>query len=73
MSFIGTVAENGTVTLPPEAKWPAGTRVRIEAMAEEPDPRTFAERFKEFVGVCDDLPPDIAHNHDHYAHGAPKK
>ncbi len=31
------------------------------------------ERYKEFIGMFDDLPADFARNHDHYTHGTPKK
>ena len=31
------------------------------------------ERLKDFVGIADDLPEDLAENHDHYLHGRPKK
>jgi hypothetical protein len=33
----------------------------------------FHEEFKEFIGILKDGPPDMAENHDHYAHGAPKR
>lgn len=32
-----------------------------------------AERYAEFIGIADDLPPDFAINHDHYLHGARKQ
>jgi hypothetical protein len=35
--------------------------------------RTLAERYAKFVGLADDLPPDMAKSHDHYLHGAPKR
>lgn len=34
---------------------------------------TLYERFKDFIGCIDDLPPDFAENHDHYIHGTPKR
>ncbi len=73
MSFIGTVTETGMVALPAEAKLPAGTRVRILTENEDTASPTLAETFKEFIGVCDDLPPDLARNHDYYTYGTPKK
>jgi hypothetical protein len=27
----------------------------------------------QFAGIAEDLPSDIARNHDHYLHGLPKK
>lgn len=34
---------------------------------------TLYERYKDFIGILDGLPSDLAHNHDHYIHGTPKK
>ena len=34
---------------------------------------TLYERLQPFIGVVNDLPPDMARNHDHYLHGVPKK
>ena len=73
MSFIGTVTESGMVALPAEAKLPAGTRVRVLTETDDDAGPTLAETFKDFIGGCDDLPSDLALNHDHYAHGAAKK
>lgn len=73
MSFIGTVTENGMVALPAGARLPAGTRVRVLTEDDEDTGPSLAEAFKEFIGACDDLPSDLAQNHDHYAHGASKK
>lgn len=39
----------------------------------EPTRPTLAERFKNIIGVVDDLPEDMAENHDHYLHGTPKR
>ena len=36
-------------------------------------PPTHYELFKDFIGIVKDMPPDVAKNHDHYAHGAPKR
>lgn len=73
MSFIGTVTADGTVALPANAKLPAGTRVRVLTEDEDSGGPSLADSFKEFIGACDDLPSDLAHNHDHYAHGANRK
>jgi hypothetical protein len=35
--------------------------------------KTFAERYKKYIGCIKNGPPDLAENHDHYAHGAPKR
>jgi hypothetical protein len=79
MTYIGTVSKKGTVTLPPDANLPEGTKVEVTPLptsiakegATDKDPTLF-EMFKDFVGVCEG-PSDLARNHDHYAHGAPKR
>lgn len=38
-----------------------------------PEPPTWAEVFKDFIGKAKGLPSDMARNHDHYIHGARKK
>lgn len=79
MTYIGTVSKKGTVTLPPDANLPEGTKVAVtplpdSGVQEHATDRnsTLFEIFKDFVGVCEG-PSDLAHNHDHYAHGAPKR
>jgi hypothetical protein len=71
MSFIGTVTDNGTVALPAEAKLPAGTRVRVEPVAD--DKRPIGKKLLALAGVVNDWPHDFAENHDHYLHGLPKR
>lgn len=73
MSFIGTVAENGTVTLPPEVKLPAGTQVRVEPVDPKEDTRPIGQKLLALAGVVKDWPQDFAENHDHYVHGTPKR
>ena len=70
MSITGFV-ENDTIKLPPGVHVPDGTSARIifDAVA----PRTLAERYAGLIGITDALPEDMAENHDHYLHGAPKK
>ncbi len=72
MSVIGVV-EDGKVVLPPEMQLPTGTRVRVELLPPAEQGPSLAETFKDYIGIFDDLPPDLARNHDHYIHGAPKK
>lgn len=79
MSYIGTITGKGIVALPPEADLPAGTRVEVTPL-DQPSPAngapesgpTLFEMFQGFVGVCEG-PADLAQNHDHYAHGTPKR
>jgi hypothetical protein len=72
MTLIGTV-EHGKVTLPAGVKLPSGTKVRIETLDDLAAQPRLAETLQEFVGIFNDLPRDLARNHDHYLHGAPKK
>lgn len=71
---ITAIVENDTIKLPVHV--PDGTRVEITLPPERAvaTPRgTLAERYAKFVGLADDLPPDMAKNHDHYLHGVPKR
>ncbi len=72
MSVIGVV-ENGKVVLPSETKLPNGTRVRVEPLPAEGPEAPLVDAFREYIGIFDDLPSDLARNHDHYIHGAPKR
>jgi len=75
MSFTGTV-ENDTIKLPPGVHLPDGTKVTIEpaekrasSADESPSLPAFMEKF---AGCVNSGLGDVAENHDHYAHGAPK-
>jgi hypothetical protein len=70
MSFTGIV-ENGKVVLPPEADLPSGAKVRVETLDSETEP--LAQALQEFIGVFDDLPSDLARNHDHFIPGADRR
>lgn len=72
MTVIGIV-ENGKVVLPSGNQLPEGTRVRVETLPAENSPPSFAEEFGSHIGAINDLPSDLARNHDHYIHGAAKK
>ena len=69
MSITATV-EAGKITLPPDVLWPSGTVVRIEPLEEQPP--TLWETLKDFDGIAEDLPQDLAANLDHYVHGHPR-
>jgi hypothetical protein len=70
MSFTGIV-EDGKVILPPGVKLPTGTKVRVETVEAESESPT--DPLQQFIGVFDDLPADLARNHDHYIHGATRR
>ncbi len=68
---ITTTFEKGKVVLPLDVDWPDGIRLRVEPIDDELP--TLAELFKDWDGIATDMPSDLALNHDHYLHGAPKK
>jgi len=72
MTYKGTI-KNGVVVLENSAALPEGTEVRVEPVAQPTQPPTWGEVFKDVMGKAQDLPPDLARNHDHYLHGAPKR
>jgi hypothetical protein len=71
MSFQGHV-ENDVVVFDEPTSLPEGATVRVEFVAN-PKRKTLAERFQSIIGTVHDLPEDMAENHDHYLHGAPKQ
>jgi hypothetical protein len=70
MTFTAIV-KAGEIILPPGVDLPDGTVVRIEPVKDQTP--TIWEALKEFDGIANDLPVDMAANHDHYIHGHPKK
>jgi hypothetical protein len=76
MVYHGKV-KNGVVVLEKGAGLPDGTEVRIEPLAQNEsipaEGPTLAEQFADVIGTVPDLPSDMAAQHDHYLHGAPKR
>ena len=70
MSITATV-EDGQIVLPAGVNWPNGTVLRIEPVERRAG--SIRELLRDFEGMADDLPPDMAANHNHYIHGHPKK
>ena len=70
MSYKGIV-KNGQVTLPPEATLPEGGEVVVEIVPPAPMAEFAAELLK--LSKVREWPADMALNHDHYLHGAPRK
>jgi hypothetical protein len=66
---ITAVIEEGAIKLPKDVPWKSGTVVRIEPVEEV----SLLDAFKEFDGMADDLPADLATNLDHYVHGHSRK
>jgi hypothetical protein len=76
MTYRGVV-KNGVVVFPEGTDLPEGTEVRIEPVAREEnlpsEGPTLAEQFADVIGTVPELPSDMAAQHDHYLHGAPKR
>jgi hypothetical protein len=76
MVYRGRV-KGGVVVLETGASLPEGIEVRIEPVSpagKGPAPgSTLAEQFADVIGTVPDLPSDMAAQHDHYLHGAPKR
>jgi hypothetical protein len=74
MELAGTV-QNGVVVVDSPQPLPDGTKVKVvvESTNEPSKPSTLAQRLLKLAGTVDDLPPDMARNHDHYIHGTPKR
>jgi hypothetical protein len=71
MSFEGSV-QNGVVVLDNGQQLPDGTRVEVIVCDSPGKKSTLRDRLLELAGTVDNLPPDMARNHDHYIHGAAK-
>ncbi len=73
MVFAGLI-QNGAVVLSTPVALPDGTEVRVESLPlpSEPERATMLDLL-EFAGIVTDWPDDMAENHDHYIHGAPKR
>lgn len=75
MSITATI-ENHMIKLPAGVHVPNGTQVEIrviEALASvREEPGSFFETVRDLIGSVEG-PVDLAAEHDHYAHGAPKR
>jgi hypothetical protein len=72
MTYRGHI-KNGVVVLEEGASLPGGTEVRVEPADLPEEGPTWAEVFEDVIGKAEGLPCDLARNHDHYLHGAPRK
>ena len=67
--------KNGVVILEGGVSLPENAEVKVEVVGQgKPEkPLSWAEVFKDVIGSVDDMPADMARNHDHYIHGTPKR
>ena len=72
MSYTGHV-EKGVVVFDGPQRPSDGTAVRVEEVEAVTHKPSWGEVFKDLIGKADGLPEDLAENHDHYIHGAPKR
>lgn len=74
MEYEGTVT-NGTVVLDGGVAIPDGTRVRVVVpVPRHPEAASpLGRRLLHLAGTANDLPADMADQHDHYLHGQPKR
>ncbi len=70
MTYRGHI-QNGVVVLDEPVELIDGTEVRVEAVASSA--KTLAQQFADVIGKAPGLPADMAEQHDHYLHGAPKR
>jgi hypothetical protein len=72
MTYQGHI-QNGVAVFDEPVSLPDGLKVCIVPVVEDArqpgERKTLAERFKNIIGAVDDLPEDMAANHDHYLHG----
>jgi hypothetical protein len=72
MTLAGTI-QNGVVVLDDGRQLPDGTRVEVIVRESPERGSTLRDRLLSLAGTVDDLPADMARNHDHYIHGTPKQ
>jgi hypothetical protein len=71
----------GVVVLESPGRLPEGAAVSVRVLARRARakrrgrkaPPDIWSKLLSLAGTAKGLPPDLARNHDHYAHGAPKK
>ena len=71
MTYRGIV-KNGVVELA-DADLPDGTEVDVAPVSDGTPEPTIFDKLAKLAGRAQGLPTDMARNHDHYLHGAPRK
>ena len=72
MSFEGRV-ENGVIVLDFPNQLADGTKVEVIVREDLAGQTTLRERLLKLAGTVDDLPADMAAQHDRYIHRVPKR
>jgi hypothetical protein len=73
IQLTGTVT-NGVVVLSEGANVPEGTRVQVLVrVSSETAASPLVRRLLGLAGIANELPSDMAAQHDHYLHGQPKR
>lgn len=73
MTYIGKVL-GGKVILPPEADLMDGAEVRVQLVKHNSgDGADLEALLSEVAEMVQELPPDLAAQHDHYIHGTPRR
>lgn len=78
MCYRGVV-KNGVVVLESASTFPEGMEVQVSPLTvqskqeQEANQQSLRDFLMSFAGTIQDLPEDMAKNHDHYLHGRPKK
>jgi hypothetical protein len=71
MELQGTI-QNGVIVVDHPEVLREGAIVTVIVQESDAQAPTLANLLK-YAGTVDDLPSDMATNHDHYIHGAPKQ
>jgi len=71
MVYQGHVKQ-GAIVLDEPANLPEGAQVTVDVEDTTPIPSLY-EQHKDIIGIIDDMPEDMAAQHDHYIHGTPKR
>jgi hypothetical protein len=72
MTLAGTF-KNGVVVFDQAPSLEEGTRVEVVVLAPSEEGEPTLKELLKFAGTVNDLPPDMAEQHDHYIHGTPRR
>ncbi len=74
MTFGGQM-QDGVIVFPNPVPIPNGTpvEVTVKQLATEESTGSSLASLLKYAGLVEDLPPDMARNHDYYLHGASKR